>query len=249
MAKIERALLLGDDGVAVEVDDTTLLQFIDLDAEDFEDWREVYTNYYVWMIVREIGNPATVVSLGRPLTHAETDDLVAMLSSGWQGPFEFTTGGFPQPCYAFETSCQTIAQAAEILHSEAERTKYVFHATFADRIESIAASGLLPGQGNKAIWEAHHPNAWSDVKGKLFFLPTLEDAETYAEWLAGVRGVDMDTAIYLRVDRKDVGHLNVDFSADEHGGTWTTNAVAPEAIEVFDGADWGPTPAAVGTTP
>ena len=122
---------------------------------------------------------------------------------------------------------------------------YLYHVTFAGRLAGIAEDGLLPagGGGFAGIGNYHQ-----DHKRRGVFLTELagvgywhDKAEQWAEHSSDHVLDEGYVPVCLRT-RRPTGPLE----ADEHGtedarvDAWVVPAIAPEHVEVWDGAAWIP---------
>jgi len=114
---------------------------------------------------------------------------------------------------------------------------HVYHSTFADSVQSIAAEGLLPGKGGH--WGG---DLGARSYGKLFFADSVEDALYYSLIVFRERLTNFGTCplpVVLRVPPPSIpGGLAR--SRDSTEESWTESGVLPEEIEILWHGAWGP---------
>ena len=122
---------------------------------------------------------------------------------------------------------------------------YLYHATYFNRLPFIEIEGLQPFQRRSIGSEAYSGHA----RGRIFL--TARDgvefwttrAEEFAEHASDDVLEDGLIPVLLRVRISDVAGLTPDDlgTSDAFAGAWmTTEAIEPDALEIWVGSSWAP---------
>jgi hypothetical protein len=233
-----KGTMLGRDQVKRKYFDTRISRLARPDlATEFDNWRDVPYGDFIWMLVEEQGSAGTDLVLGKPLTGMEGLRLFhEVCHKGWKGPIRVASAVNAPEAYAVSFEIDDVPILFSMLSKTAESMQYLYHVTFADRMEKdFAASAsmdeelLLPMDENVVI-------SGIETAGKLLFSPSEEDANVIAEALSRALGRDPDDAIVLRVDRKHVGEV-----FDTAGGTsWSYSPIPTFRLEARHEGGWLP---------